>query len=637
MAEDKERIEEILESAARLPRSQRIQHIEDASGGDSTIVEEVLSLLEAETEESLKQFLAHDLPRILTSAAFSHARSAGALEEEQLRREEAEEKSRFEGKRVGKDDRYEIIGLLRFGPMASLFYAKDTNVNGVDVIIKIPRITAYTKSEDDSQQVEQEKANVRNYFRTEFDSLALLRGCPNVVQVLELGILSDGRPFMVQEFIEGQNALERLETNPELPLDEVAHIVRQAGKGLSAAHAREIYHCDVKAENIMIGPDETVKLIDFNAAITKLAISPRSTVFIDQTWGTLGYASPEQLTNMMEMDQTREPKELTPASDIYSLAVTAYQLLTGNMPFSSTNARELIIEQHNCSYVPASSARSGAPREIDDLLVRALNPDPKKRPQDAKQFAEEFASILGKIGSNEINPPTPDPPLPPLPIPVPRPTGSIVWILVIALLLLGGGTSVWLLLRDRTTSTGPTSAKTPQASPSASIDTDHPNPRPFAYWLDLRRADGTRMRASGQEPFVYGDTFVMNFRSPQTGFMYLVNEGRNYEDAITFYYEGKFPVRANEKVASERIGFDNKDGIESFWILFSKSPVTLLDEYGSPREIPVERTEQVRGLLNQYAITNSSAKEDIASAQTNVEAFGDTIAYRLDLRHRKRE
>ncbi|HET6975232.1 MAG TPA: serine/threonine-protein kinase [Pyrinomonadaceae bacterium] len=636
MPEDKERIEDILESAARLPQSQRMRHILDASDGDSKIVAEVLSLLEAETEESLKEFLAHDLPRILTSAAFSHGRSAFVFEEEQLQREEAEEKGRFEGKRVGKDDRYEVIGLLRFGPMASLFYAKDTNVNDVDVIIKIPRITAYIKSDDDSQQVEQEKANVRNYFRTEFDSLAMLRGCPNVVQILELGVLSDGRPFMVQEFIDGQNALERLVTSSGLSLVEVAHIIRQAGRGLNAAHACEIHHCDVKAENIMIGPDESVKLIDFNAAITKLAISPRSTVFIDQTWGTLGYASPEQLTNMMEIDQTREPKELTPASDIYSLAVTAYQLLTGNMPFSSTNARELIIEQHNCSFVPASSARSGVPREIDDLLVQALNPDPKKRPQDAKQFAEEFASILGKIGSNEIDPPTPDPPLPFSPIPVPRLNRNIVWILVVALLLLGGGFSVWLL-KNRTTSAGLISAKTPQASPSASIDTNHSNPRPFAYWLDLRRADGTRMRASGQEPFVYGDTFVMNFRSPQTGFMYLVNEGRNYEDAITFYYEGKFPVRANEKVASERIGFDNKDGIERFWILFSKSPVTLLDEYGSPREIPVERTEQVRGLLNQYAVAGSSAKEDIASAQTNVEAFGDTIAYRLDLRHRKRE
>ncbi len=137
--------------------------------------------------------------------------------------------------------------------------------------------------------------------------------------------------------------------------------------------------------------------------------------------------------------------------------------------------------------------------------------------------------------------------------------------------------------------------------------------------------------------FTNGDYFVVNFASSQSGYLYLLNEGINYRDATTFYYEGKFSVRPNTHLSSTKLGFDNKDGTERFWFLFSNRPVEILEKYQAPREIPEGETEQVRNYLNQSIPPDLSSKEDISNAQTNVKGSGDTIAYKAELRHRRSE
>jgi serine/threonine protein kinase len=375
-----------------------------------------------------------------------------------------------------------------------------------------------------------------------------------------------------------------------------------------------------------------------------------STVFKDQTWGTLGYVSPEQLQNMMETDFERTPIPLTPASDVYSLAVTTYQLLTGKMPFSS-NVTELIQQQASCSFRPPSELRIGVASEIDHLLRTALNPNPVKRPQTAQEFATTFTRALEEIGQRA----TEVPPVQPLHIPVTPPPlvsrplpardenrtkrmSKSIMVVALLMLLLAGGVVAWIVLAGRKTQT----AERPIVNTKEAIPSENGPIHSFSYWLDLTRTNNGRpidrsIRASGQEVFTNGDYFVVNFSSPQDGYLYLLNEGRNDRDATSFYYEAKYRIRPNTQVSSSRLGFDNKDGTEQFWFLFSTTPVDILEKYQAPREISETETDQVRKYLTERVPADLTSTEDISKAQTNVTGSGEAIAYKAQLRHRRSE
>jgi len=629
--ERKERLEEVLEEVLAVSRAQRSHYVSVACEQYPDIAAELTSLLESDDDSSLTEFLEEGLPQILGSAAASASDHKLINETKQLQQEEHEEREFWEGKFVGDDfknqGRYEISMMRRFGLMASLFFARDRKVGG-PVVIKIPRRSAYLRSDSDYENAGNLNANIRNNFRREFDALRKLQRCSYVVRVLDFGELPDGRPFMVQEFIEGKNALELLNSPKEstgkrtgLAFKDVINIVRQAGRGLEAAHELSILHRDMKSENVMVTHDGHVKLIDFNAADVKLPVSALSTVFNHQTWGTLGYASPEQLHNMM--DGNVEAVPLTAASDIYSLAVTTYQLLTGKMPFSS-NVTELIKQQASCSFVPPSEIRQGLPHQIDSLFSAALNADPALRPQTVEEFASAFARNLEEAGYR----PTQVMSSGTQPARKETRTKSKLLLAVLIGVLSIAATFAWLFIKNRNNHL---------AASNTSLSA-----RSFSYWLDLTRvisgkpAD-TTIRASGQEVFTNGDQFKVNFLSHQAGYLYLLNEGRNYEDKTSFYYIGKYVIRAGAQMSSSRLGFDNKDGTEQFWFVFSKVPVDMFEEYQPPLEIPLANSPQVEKYLRQSVPGDLTSIEDISNAQTSVTGSGETIACEVSLRHRRSE
>ena len=643
--ERKERLESILEEVLALAPAQRSDYLAAACRQNPDIAAELTSLLESEQDSSLTEFLEEGLPEILRSAAASIPDRTVVNETDNLRHEENEERASWEGTFVGdhfKDQgRYQIVTMRRFGLMASLFFATDRKVGG-PVVIKIPRRSAYVKTESDYENLGNLNANIRNNFRREFDALRKLQRCSYVVRVLDFGELPDGRPFMVQEFIEGNNTLELLNSYKEstgratgLAFKDVVNIVRQAGRGLEAAHELSILHRDMKAENVMVTHDGHVKLIDFNAADVKLPISPMSTVFSHQTWGTLGYASPEQLQNMME-GNAEAAVPLTAVSDVYSLAVTTYQLLTGKMPFSS-NVTELIKQQAACSFVPPSEIRVGLSHEIDSLFKSALNPDPSLRPQTAQEFVTALARNLDEVGSRATQVTSSDTHKPAeasaaafdmQPARKHSNTKGRLLIIVLAAILVLEGILTWAFFKNKNTQTATANVAAPVRS--------------FSYWLDLTRvargtASDTSIRASGQEVFTSGDHFTVKFSSPQPGYLYLLNEGRNYKDDTSFYYIGKYTIKPDTQTSSSQLGFDNKDGTEQFWLVFSQAPVEIFEEHRPPLEIPLEQTLRVQEYLNQSVPTDLTSTEDMANAQTRVSGSGEAIAYKVLLRHRRSE
>jgi serine/threonine protein kinase len=636
-------IEEIVVNALERSESERPQYVYDACDGNTMLINEVFSFLDASKGNKVQDFFDNGLPEIQMSVAKANSDSGEFDDKQKFEQEKAEEKLQWEGKIIGKDNRYTIERLFRAGLMATLFFGMDKKL-GSRVVIKIPRKSAYIKSENDDRSSANDKANIRNNFRREFDALKTLNQCPNVVNVLDFDDLPDSRPFMVQEFIDGDTALGLVEKNPSgIDRKQAADIIKQASYGLESAHKEKILHRDIKADNIMIS-GLVAKLIDFNAADVKFPFSPMSTVFKDQTWGAPYYCSPEQLRNMMAVGENQQTITLTPASDVYALAVTAYQLLTGRLPFSD-NLADLISQKNNDSFTPPSTKTSA---EIDELLKQAMSRNPLDRPQSAKEFGEAFAKAVENIG---VAATIKDPPPPP-PIVVYNKGNKLKWLVaaaVLSLLLLAGSYGIWSVMsNENSPKTNSEQTKTNDEKPPTK-QTDAP--LAFTYWLDLYRVNengkpsSKPIQASGQAVFTTGDQFNLNFVCPRDGYLYLLNDGKNADGIKSINFLDKFTIKGNVPIAvppDDTYSFDkNSNGLQEFWLVFSALPIEKFEQYKDEMqktnkyyiELTEDKAEEVRNFLNQQKPSDLTTNDDKANAKTIVKSSGEIIAYKAELRH----
>jgi serine/threonine protein kinase len=218
-------------------------------------------------------------------------------------------------------DRYLIEGELGRGGIGVVYLARDTQLLQRRVVIKV-----LLESSENSLHTP--------WFRKKFDQEieALVRiDHPGVVGVLDAGVMPDGKPFFVMQFVEGTNLRSVMQKEMQAgPLDlaRVAHIIRQIGVALTAAHDKGIIHRDLKPENVMVQRtnegEEVMKLIDFGIATVKDSQMNQTDTGKTKVAGALPYMAPEQLRG-----------EPLAASDTWSLGVMAYELLTGRMPFNA--------------------------------------------------------------------------------------------------------------------------------------------------------------------------------------------------------------------------------------------------------------------------------------------------------------
>jgi serine/threonine protein kinase len=196
---------------------------------------------------------------------------------------------------------------------------------------------------------------------------------PNIGTIYETGE-SDGRVFIAMAFIEGKSLKERIKEGP-LPIDSAVDMARQIAEGLNAAHARGIIHRDIKPGNVMLTPSGLVKVMDFGLA---KRLDTESMTRASATFGTVAYMSPEQARG--------EPVDHR--TDIWSLGVVFYEMLTGERPFKGENEQAVIYAILNTTPAPLSKSVPGIPSTVEDAIALALMPAASDRMADAAAFLD---------------------------------------------------------------------------------------------------------------------------------------------------------------------------------------------------------------------------------------------------------
>ena len=262
------------------------------------------------------------------------------------------------------DDRYEIQEIIGSGGMAVVYKATDNRLHR-SVAVKILR---------DELAADEE---FRRRFQTEAQAVAMLSH-PNIVSVYDVSH-SESVEYIVMELIEGVTLMQYMQKKGALGWKEALHFSVQISKALEHAHSKGIVHRDIKPQNIMIIRDGSIKVADFGIAALESTQEQRSS----QTVGSVHYIAPEQARG--EQPDTR--------SDIYSLGVGMYEMLTGRMPYDGETAEQIALKHIAGIAVPPQEINPDIPDELARITLRAMNADINARYQSASELLadlEEF-------------------------------------------------------------------------------------------------------------------------------------------------------------------------------------------------------------------------------------------------------
>lgn len=262
-------------------------------------------------------------------------------------------------------DRYEIIEQIGTGGMSDVYKAKCHKLNRY-VAIKVMK-----------SEFSEDKTFVSK-FRAEAQSVAGFTH-PNVVNVYDVGD-ENGIYYIVMELVEGITLKKYIEKRGKLPFKEAVSIAIQVANGLDAAHKHRIVHRDIKPQNIIISKEGKVKVTDFG--IAKVASS--STINSSSTMGSVHYISPEQARGGYSDER----------SDIYSLGITIFEMLTGTVPFDGDSTVAVAV-QHIQDEIPApSTVAADIPVSIDKIVLKCTQKKPDRRYQSAAELITDLKKSL---------------------------------------------------------------------------------------------------------------------------------------------------------------------------------------------------------------------------------------------------
>ena len=292
-------------------------------------------------------------------------RSLGKLSLDLGRRESILSESH---KKLGK---YTILGVAGRGGMGTVYMGHDP------VIDRKVAVKVYTTSE-----VEFGSEVAQKMFLNEAQVVGALDH-PNILRIYDAGNYK-GRPYIAMEYVEGLRTLgPYCKPDALLPMESVIRIVQKCAQGLDYAHRNDVTHRDIKPDNIMLTVDDDVKIVDFGVAERKSTRSEDSFL----TVGTPTYMSPEQAKG----------EAIAGQSDIYSLGVILYQLLTGNVPFKAPGLAALSILITTKDPKPVRELRADIPIELEAIVTRAMAKDLDERYKTGEEMSADLAAIHQQV------------------------------------------------------------------------------------------------------------------------------------------------------------------------------------------------------------------------------------------------
>lgn len=350
-----QKIDQLFHATLAKEPSQRTHFLTGACGGDVTLRFEVESLLSFHNKSD--SFI--DVPAGDIAAKLLGCRH-----------------SRFEpGQHL---ENYEIIRQLGSGGMGEVYLAQDLRL-GRQIALKLLPVEFTTQSE-----------HVRR-FELEARAASALNH-PNIITIHDIG-QSDNSHFIATEYIDGLTLRQYMSGFPSdfrMSIDQVLDIAIQVGSALAAAHAAGIVHRDIKPENIMLRGDGFVKVLDFGLAKLSAQIVPNDAAMVNTNpgvvMGTVRYMSPEQARGL----------EVDARTDIWSLGVVLYEMLTGRVPFRGETPSHVIVSILEKTPV-ALSAYTEVPRELDHLVSKALRKKRERRYQSAGELVTELKGLKQEL------------------------------------------------------------------------------------------------------------------------------------------------------------------------------------------------------------------------------------------------
>ena len=271
------------------------------------------------------------------------------------------------------NDRYQIIRTIGEGGMANVYLAHDTILDR-DVAVKILR----------GDLADDEKF-VRRFQREAISASSLSH--PNIVEMYDVGE-DDGQYYIVMEYVEGKTLKSLIKRRGALTLPEVIDIMLQLTSAVACAHDSYIIHRDIKPQNVLIKEDGTVKITDFGIA---MALNSNELTQTNSVMGSVHYLPPEQANG----------SGATIKSDIYSLGILMFELLTGKLPFKGENAVEIAIKQMREKIPSVCEINPDIPQSIENVILKACAKNPKNRYDNVLEMHDDIKTALDEERKDE--------------------------------------------------------------------------------------------------------------------------------------------------------------------------------------------------------------------------------------------
>ena len=270
-------------------------------------------------------------------------------------------------------DRYQIIKSIGEGGMANVYLAYDTILDR-NVAVKILR-----------GDLASDEKFVRRFQREALAASSLYN--ENIVEVYDVGE-DNGQYYIVMEYIDGKHLKTLLKKRGKLTIPEAVDIMSQIASGLSVAHDQYLIHRDIKPQNIMILENGLVKITDFGIA---MAMNSTQLTQTNSVMGSVHYLPPEQASG----------KGASLQSDIYSMGILMYELLTGKLPYHGDNAVEIALKHLKEPLPSIRDELPSIPQSVENIIIKATAKNPKNRYADAKEMLEDLKTCLNEERLNE--------------------------------------------------------------------------------------------------------------------------------------------------------------------------------------------------------------------------------------------